>query len=69
MAGDMQHFPIGVVQKDGDGYIGCCDEVGTTSVGRTVDEAFANLRLATWHALELQGAAAVASDAVDMRVA
>ena len=67
MAGEMQRFPVGVVQKDGDTYIGCCDEVGTTSVGRTVEEAFSNLRMATWR--ELQRVEAVAMDAGGKRAA
>ena len=42
---------IGVVTQDGDRYVGHCEEVGTTSVGQTVAEAFANLQVATWHRL------------------
>ena len=43
------------MEQDGEGYVGHCDEVGTTSFGRTVEEAFANLRVATWRQLERQG--------------
>lgn len=46
----------GVVERDGDGYVGRCDEVGTISWGRTIEEAFDNLRAATWRALEQQAA-------------
>jgi hypothetical protein len=53
--GAMQRLPVGVVEQDGDGYVGRCDEVGVTSVGRTVAEAFANLRTATWRQIERQG--------------
>jgi predicted RNase H-like HicB family nuclease len=59
----MQRFPLGVVAQDGDGYVGTCDEVGTTSFGRTVEEAFANLRVATWQHLERQHRAARSGDA------
>ncbi|HSH82293.1 MAG TPA: hypothetical protein VLA19_27515 [Herpetosiphonaceae bacterium] len=69
MVGDMQHFPVGVVQKDGDGYIGTCDEVGTCSFGRTVEEAFSKLRTATWQRLEAQGVVAPARDVNDGRPA
>ncbi len=44
----------GVVEQDGDGYVGTCYEVGICSRGRTVEEAFANLRMATWRYLESQ---------------
>lgn len=44
----MQHELVGVVERDGDGYVGHCDEVGTTSYGHTVEQAFANLREVTW---------------------
>ena len=50
-----ERVPLGVVTKDGDRYVGTCDELGTSSVGQTVAEAFANLRLATWRLLEAQG--------------
>jgi len=46
-----ERIPIGVVMQDGDWYVGTCDEVGTTGVGRTVAEAFANLHEATWRCL------------------
>ena len=51
----MQRVPVGVVERDGDGYIGTCYEAGTTSFGRTIEEAFANLRAATWSQIERQG--------------
>ncbi len=56
----MEHFPIGVVEKGPDGYIGTCDEVGTCSFGHTVEEAFSKLRAATWQRLESQGVVASA---------
>ena len=52
----MQRDFLGVVQKDGDGYVGACYEVGTTSYGHTVEQAFANLREATWRRVENQAA-------------
>ena len=55
----QERIPVGVVTKDGDGYVGTCDEVGTTSFGHTVAEAFASLREATWRQLEVQGVVAV----------
>ena len=56
--GMLQHELLGVVEQDGDGYFGHCDELGTSSWGRTVDEAFANLQAATWRYLEQQGVTA-----------
>ncbi len=53
----QEHVPVGVVTKDGDRYVGTCGEVGTTVFGRTVAEAFAKLREATWNQLKTQGAA------------
>lgn len=49
-----ERFPVGVVVQDGDHFVGICEEVGTTSVGQTVAEAFANLRTATWKRLAAQ---------------
>jgi len=56
------HELRGVVEEDGDGYIGHCDEVGTSSRGRTVEEAFANLRAATWDYLDQQAASETAGE-------
>jgi predicted RNase H-like HicB family nuclease len=50
----MLSYPQGVVEKEGDCYVGHCHEVGTVSYGRTVEEAFANLREVTWQYLERQ---------------
>lgn len=50
----MSHELLGVVERDGDGYVGTCDEVGTRSYGHTVEQAFENLREATWSRLEQQ---------------
>jgi len=52
----LQRIPQGVVEKQGEIYVGACYEVGTTCEGRTVEEAFANLRELTWRALEHQTA-------------
>ncbi len=52
----LQRMPQGVVEKQGEIYVGTCYEVGTTCEGRTVEEAFANLRELTWSALERQSA-------------
>ena len=49
-----ERVPVGVVMKEGDRYVGSCDEVGATSVGHTVAEAFANLHEATWRRLTAQ---------------
>ena len=60
--GVMQvRIPVGVVVKDGDRYVGTCDELGTTSCGQTVAEAFANLRAAKWRHIEAQAGVAVAA--------
>jgi hypothetical protein len=48
----LQRIPQGVVEKQGEIYVGSCYEVGTTCEGRTVEETFANLRELTWRALE-----------------
>ena len=50
----QERIPVGIVTQDGDRYVGTCEEVGTRSVGHTVAEAFANLRVATWHRLAAQ---------------
>ncbi len=57
-----QHELLGVVERDGDGFVGHCDEVGTTSRGRTVEEAFDNLRAATWDYLDQQAASETAHE-------
>jgi hypothetical protein len=54
--------PQGVVERDGDGYVGHCYEVGTSSWGRTVEEAFHNLRIVTWRHLERQATAGAATN-------
>ena len=64
----MQRFPVGVVEQDGDGYVGHCDEVGVTSFGRTVAEAFANLQAATWRQIEREGGGVLAAGADDQRL-
>ncbi len=64
----MQRVPIGVVEQDGDGYVGHCDEVGVTSFGRTVAEAFANLQAATWRQIERQGGGVLAGGGDDRRL-
>ncbi len=61
----MGRIPVGVVERAVDGYIGTCCEAGTSSFGRTVEEAFANLREATWRQLEQQGVNGSAADADD----
>lgn len=52
----MQRYPQGVVEREGERYVGHCYELGTECYGRTVEEAFANLRRATWKQLERQQA-------------
>ena len=53
--------PRGIVERDGDSYVGNCYEVGTSSRGRTVEEAFNNLRIVTWRLLERQAAHSTAA--------
>jgi len=36
-----------VIQKEEDIYVATCPEIGTSSQGKTIDEAVANLREAT----------------------
>jgi predicted RNase H-like HicB family nuclease len=43
----MSHTYTAILQKEGDGYVSTCPEVGTTSQGATVEEAVANLKEAT----------------------
>ena len=54
--------PRGIVERDGDSYVGNCYEVGTSSRGRTVEEAFNNLRIVTWRLLERQAADGTATN-------
>ena len=63
----MERIPIGVVERHGDGYVGSCFEVGTSSFGRSVEEAFANLRAETWSQLDRDGGRPTLQDAEHVR--
>ena len=64
----VQHGLLGVVERDGDGYVGRCEEIGATSRGETVEEAFANLRVATWRLVEQQAAREAQNEQRERRV-
>ncbi len=52
----MERVPHGIVERVGDSYVGYCDELGTSAHGKTLEEAFANLTVATQQALRVQDA-------------
>jgi hypothetical protein len=60
---------VGVVEQDGDGYVGNCYELGITCYGSTVDETFAKLREASWLYLNERAAGESRQVGEDLRAA